>query len=874
MKSIGQEMFPPLGTRSEAGDSWLVMKFGEAGVSTAESWSTITALIRERLASGFRPVIVHSALAGVSDRLAELLTSASSGEREAAVGETLAIHYNLAGRLGLDGQAILEGDANELRHLLRGVGPVSTASPRVQVKVLALGAVMATRLSTAFLRLQGVEAHWIDAGNLLRSVDLPDETERARFLSAACDVEPDSRMPTGLLPGGGVPVTQGFHATNPRGETVRVGGGSDAAAAYIAAKLEARGLEILTDVPGLFSADPRVVAGARLLRTLSYDEAQEIVSTGGSVLHPRCIPPVRHHHIPVRVRCTDYPESAGTLISQDPGSSAPRVTAISSRSGITVVSMETVGMWQEVGFLANAFACFRDLGLSVALISTAESNVTVTLDAEARELEAASLEQLRGALERFCQVQIIENAEVVSLVGRKIRAMLHVIGPALEVFEEHRIHLLSQAANDLNLSFVVEGGQALRLIRKLHALLVRPGTSESVFGTTWEEMKAPEPTEDPKAAPWWVVKRSRLLDVVARESSAYVYDVATVREACERISALRNVDRVFYAIKANSHSAILQTIDDCGLSFECVSPGEIQRVLEVCPGLDPQRILFTPNFAPRSEYGMALEAGVRVTLDNLHPLRHWGELFSGHDLFLRLDTGTGRGHHKHVRTAGVHSKFGIPLFEMTEAQSLIESSGATVVGLHAHAGSGILEADNWREIADVLLETASAFPKIEYLNLGGGLGVPEKPGQHPLDMGALDASLREIRDAAPEIELWLEPGRYLVAEAGVLLTRITQMKGKGEVQYVGVSTGMNSLIRPALYGSYHEIVNLTRLDAPADQLVNVVGPNCETGDRLGNDRLLPTSQEGDVLLIANAGAYGYVMSSRYNLREPAVEVVI
>jgi diaminopimelate decarboxylase/aspartate kinase len=152
--------------------------------------------------------------------------------------------------------------------------------------------------------------------------------------------------------------------------------------------------------------------------------------------------------------------------------------------------------------------------------------------------------------------------------------------------------------------------------------------------------------------------------------------------------------------------------------------------------------------------------------------------------------------------------------------------------------------------------------------------VPEKPGEDELDMAGLDDSVAALRKRIPGIELWLEPGRYVVAEAGVLLTSVTQIKGKGEVVYVGVSTGMNSLIRPALYGAYHEIANLTRFGEPKDQLVNIVGPICETGDRLGNDRRLPICREGDVLLIANTGAYGYVMSSRYNLREPAREHAI
>lgn len=141
-------------------------------------------------------------------------------------------------------------------------------------------------------------------------------------------------------------------------------------------------------------------------------------------------------------------------------------------------------------------------------------------------------------------------------------------------------------------------------------------------------------------------------------------------------------------------------------------------------------------------------------------------------------------------------------------------------------------------------------------------------------MTRLDASVRELKATHPGYELWLEPGRYVVAEAGVLVANVTQTKGKGDVRYVGISTGMNSLIRPALYGAYHEIANLTRLTEPAVVLVNIVGPICETGDKLGTDRLLPPCKEGDVLLIANAGAYGYVMSSHYNLRAPAIEVTI
>ena len=201
-------------------------------------------------------------------------------------------------------------------------------------------------------------------------------------------------------------------------------------------------------------------------------------------------------------------------------------------------------------------------------------------------------------------------------------------------------------------------------------------------------------------------------------------------------------------------------------------------------------------------------------------------------------------------------------------------AGASVVGLHAHTGSGVFSVDNWQSVGETLTGLTQALHRTctRSISVAGSAC-----------RSALASRASCCRSSAPRwphsrpripTHVWIEPGRYLVAEAGVLLAQVTQLKGKGEVQYVGVATGMNSLIRPALYGAHHEILNLTRLDDLATEVVNVVGPICESGDQLGLDRLLPPTQEGDVLLIATAGAYGRAMSSTYNLREPAQEFVI
>jgi diaminopimelate decarboxylase/aspartate kinase len=854
---------------------WIVMKFGGTSVATAKSWQTIAGLVRSRLEAGLKPVIVHSALGGVSNALEGILQAAVTGDTGERLEQVRRQHYDLADALGLDGPALLEERLHELDQLVAGVRLVREVSVRVRVRVMALGELLATCLGAAYLQAEGLPAHWMDARDLLTSRSRPGRNPAASYLSASCDCSPDETLQARLAAQGGVVLTQGFIARNTSGETVLLGrGGSDTSAAYFAAKLQARRVEVWTDVPGMFTADPRVVPSARLLVALRYDEAQELASAGSSVLHPRCISPARDSSIPIFVRSTTHPDVPGTVIAAVTEEIEPQVKGICIRGGLTLVSMTTVGMWHQVGFLAKAFATFAENGVSVDLVSTSETNVTVSIDTSDGMLPDDVEESLVHDLEKLCHVSIIANCCAVSLVGRKIRTIMPRLAPALEVFEEERIHLMSQAANDLNLSFVVDKPQGPRLVSKLHASIIRKTGATEVFGPSWERLFAGDEPIARAADTWWMQKRGELLELAGKEPNAYVYDSASVVEAATSLTRLSNVDRILYAMKANFNADLLRAVEACGVDFECVSPGEVEWLRKVNPGLDTSRILFTPNFAPRDEYAWAFEQGLQVTLDNLYPLQAWPELFRGQSLFVRIDPGQGRGHHEHVKTAGVHAKFGIPRFEVAELQRLVAQSGAEVIGIHAHSGSGILDPNNWRAVAGELVQIAEQFPAVTTIDLGGGLGVPEKPGDKPIDLATVDATLAGIKEAYPQYRLWLEPGRYIVSRAGVLLTHVTQTKGKGEMRYIGVGTGMNTLIRPALYGAYHEIVNLTRADEAPSETVTVVGPICETGDRLGSDRLLPPTEEGDVILIANAGAYGYVMSSRYNMREVAKEIVI
>jgi diaminopimelate decarboxylase/aspartate kinase len=853
---------------------WIVLKFGGTSVSTSANWHNIAAVTRKRLAEGARVLIVHSAVSGVTDRLERLLGAALAGEHESALAALEQRHRDLAADLGIGSSPQLEASFAELRQIAQGISLMREISDRTRARVMSHGELMATELGSRFLRAQGLQVTWWDAREGLKAEDR-GASARSSLLSATCSFAPDLPLSTKLAALSPVVITQGFIASDASGDTVLLGrGGSDTSGAYFAAKLQARRLEIWTDVPGMFSANPKSTPAARLLRELHYDEAQEIASSGAKVLHPRCILPVRVHGIPLYVYATQTPDLEGTHISLATGDGSAKVKAVCVKKGITLISLDSPGMWHEVGFLADAFQVFKSQGLSVDLVSTSETNVTVSLDPQANSLDAAAVDALVVELSRLCRVQVIGPCASVSLVGRNIRGILHRLGEALEFFAEQKIYLVSQAANDLNFTFVVDEDQADRLVDQLHALLIHPTRGDRVLGPTWEELFRKPGAASAAERWWWQDAAPQLVTTLGERQAAYVYSRDGLRRAAAELTSLAAIDRVHYAVKANPNAEILRTLHAAGVAMECVSQAELEHVFRTLPGLDPATVLFTPNFAPRGEYAFGIAHGVNVTIDNLYALQAWPELFRGGSVLVRIDTGTGRGHHQHVRTAGVYSKFGVPMDELPELARLAKTLDLKIAGLHAHTGSGVFDIGNWTQTAAQLAELASQLGDVTTLNIGGGFGVPDGADRTRVDLRALDEALLAFKATNPGIALWIEPGRYLVALAGVLLARVTQLKQKGAQGYIGVAAGMNALIRPALYGAFHEIVNLSRPDAPANGTYDVVGPICESGDVLGHDRLLPDSHEGDVLLIANTGAYGRAMASSYNLREPPEELFV
>ena len=840
--------------------SYIVTKFGGKSVSELRCWQTINAITKAHLQQGLRPVIVCSAVSGITDLLEQLLVVALKHQHAPILTKISERHQKLAADLDVSMDAVNK-DIAELQLLADKISADATASPQIRAEVLAFGERLSTRLGAAFLKKHGMNIAWHDSRQLLISCQDPHASESSSYLSARCDCEKDNELLQKLNSDkSDVIITQGFVAANTQGETVILGrGGSDTSGAYFAAKLNAVKCEIWTDVPGIYTANPHQVPEAQLLHSLDYDEAQEIAAMGAKVLHPRAILPVKYHRIPLYIANTFDPNHPGTLISSNGSQSSGEIKAILTRTSLTLISIETLDMWQQVGFLADVFAAFKRHGLSIDLISTSEANVTVSLDLKASAQEMHVVDALLTDLNTFCKAKAIGPCASISLVGRNIRGIFHKLGEAFTVFEKHNIHLISQAANDLNLTFVVDEDEVESLVTELHQLL-------------FADINLKKPVNIKER--WWYPKQQALLSLAQSKTPLYVYDAETLGNNVNKLKNLKAIDQVFFAMKANNNQDILKQFYAAGLGFECVSIQELEFIFALFPEINPQKIIFTPNFAPRAEYEAALNLNVNVTIDNLYPIEHWPELFNNKKIIARLDPGQGYGHHKHVCTAGSISKFGIPMTQFEQLLALTKQHHIEVIGLHAHTGSGILTPQIWQHTAQFLIDLSSHFPRLAQINIGGGLGIPEKPHQHDLDLAMLDQLLLEVKTQAPQLQFWLEPGRFLVAQAGVILSKVTQIKTKDDVHFIGIDTGMNSLIRPALYGSYHFVANLTHIDAPGTQTANIVGPICESGDTLAFSRLLPETKENDIILIDNAGAYGHVMGSDYNMRAPAEEIYL
>jgi diaminopimelate decarboxylase len=358
----------------------------------------------------------------------------------------------------------------------------------------------------------------------------------------------------------------------------------------------------------------------------------------------------------------------------------------------------------------------------------------------------------------------------------------------------------------------------------------------------------------------------------------YVYDSAVMARQVQRLRsafAPRSL-RIMYAAKALTNLTVLRWMRMLGCGLDAVSIHEVEIGLRA--GFLPHEILFTPNMVAFAEYQRAVELGVRINIDSLSMLEQFGHAYGGRiPVCVRFNPHIMAGGNERISTGHVDSKFGISIHQLRHVQRVIAANGIHVNGLHMHTGSDILDAAVFLQGAEIILEIAEQFPGISFLDLGSGFKVPYKPDDVETDVEDLGALLNERLaryDAGRDkpLELWVEPGKFLVSESGTLLARVSQVKQTTATVFVGVDSGLNHLIRPMLYGSYHHIVNAS---APhgKPRICTVAGYICET-DTFAQDRKIAEPREGDLLAFRNAGAYGMSMSSNYNSRLRPPEVLV
>lgn len=471
---------------------WIVLKFGGTSVARAANWDTIHSVVEERLRDGAKPLLVCSALSGVSNLLTRLVEEVDDAGAVSDHLETLAAkHSKLAAELRIAIPATVTETLEDLGRLCSGARMLGEASPRFRARVLSAGELMSTALGAAYLRSRGLNAVWIDSRDCLSARQpAPGAPPSVHFLSAECasdyDLELDERL---RALDADVIVAQGFIASDDNGETVLLGrGGSDTSAAYFAASVGAERLEIWTDVPGIFTTNPRDADSARLLERVGYEEALTMASLGAGVLHPRSIGPVKNAGIPLVLRATPNPDIDGTVVLPDE-EVGRTVKVVTTRRNLALFTVSRDARWQEVGVLAELTDRFRAHGLSIDLIASSPAETRVTVDLSAAPEADDVLTRLHAELAEVGEARLDRDMGSVSIVGAGVLPMLHELGPALVNVEPFDVRFMAQGACGSHVSFVVPDGQVDAFAATLHDGMFS-GPERSDLGPRWDEVRA------------------------------------------------------------------------------------------------------------------------------------------------------------------------------------------------------------------------------------------------------------------------------------------------------------------------------------------------------------------------------------------------
>ncbi len=373
---------------------------------------------------------------------------------------------------------------------------------------------------------------------------------------------------------------------------------------------------------------------------------------------------------------------------------------------------------------------------------------------------------------------------------------------------------------------------------------------------------------------------NELLLSIANEigGPVYVYDAGKIAQQYEKLTNAfsHHPTKFFYACKALSNVNILKYIKGLGAQLDCVSINEVK--LGLFAGFKPEQILFTPNCVDFQEIAEGVALGVKINIDSISILEQFGNTYGGsYPVCIRINPHIVAGGNYKISTGHIDSKFGISIHQLRHIERIVKTTGLHVQGLHMHTGSEIKDIDVFLQGLDVMFSVATHFDKLDFIDLGSGFKAPYKEDDQETDIVSLGkkvaAATKEFEtEYGRPIEIWFEPGKFIVSECGMFVVKANVIKQTTATVFVGVNSGFNHLIRPMFYDSYHRIENISNPDGPK-RIYTVVGNICET-DTFAWDRVLSEVKEGDFLAFYNAGAYGFEMSSNFNSRLKPAEVLV
>ncbi len=367
-------------------------------------------------------------------------------------------------------------------------------------------------------------------------------------------------------------------------------------------------------------------------------------------------------------------------------------------------------------------------------------------------------------------------------------------------------------------------------------------------------------------------------------SPLYIYDEGILRKRCREMKNLLSSKnfRVNYSAKANTNLELLKIVNEEGIDVDAMSPGEI--FIEEKAGFTPDRIFYISNNVSAAEMKFVIDKGIMVSVDSLSQLELYGQINPDSKVAVRFNPGVGIGHHQKVKTGGKKTKFAIQRDFIPQVKVILEKYNLTLAGINQHMGSLFMSGDKYIDGVQNLFEIAKEFPGLEFIDIGGGFGIPYESGEDRLNLKELGQKLDKVFKEFlsdydnKDLILKIEPGRYIVAECGLLLGKTYSIKENYGMKYIGTDLGFNVLMRPMLYESHHDIKVLKYRNNDTENIgketVNIVGNICESGDIIAHERELPIIEEGDIIVAMDTGAYGFIMSSNYNCRLRPAEVMV